>query len=83
MRGGGHDERELDRRAGGTGRTGLPRCARHVERRRPVAIALERGGLGLTLVHAALVLDAHGAERWTISDSRQTAGFRLPLDERP
>jgi hypothetical protein len=46
------------------------------------AIALERGGLGLALVHAALVLDAHGAERWTIAESRQTAGFRLPLDER-
>jgi hypothetical protein len=46
------------------------------------AIALERGGLGLALVHAALVLDAHGAERWTINDSRQTAGFRLPFDER-
>ena len=47
------------------------------------AIALGRGGLGLTLLHAALVLDAHGAERWTLNDSRQTAGFRLPLDERP
>jgi signal transduction histidine kinase len=46
------------------------------------AIALERGGLGLALVHAALVLDAHGAERWTMNDSRQTAGFRLPFDER-
>jgi signal transduction histidine kinase len=45
-------------------------------------IALERGGLGLALVHAALVLDAHGAERWTVADSRQTAGFRLPLEER-
>lgn len=46
------------------------------------AMALERGGLGLALVHAALVLDAHGAERWTINDSRQTAGFRLPFEER-
>ena len=44
--------------------------------------ALERGGLGLSLVHAAIVLDAHGAERWTLNGSRQTAGFRLPLEER-
>jgi signal transduction histidine kinase len=43
---------------------------------------LERGGLGLSLVHAAIVLDAHGAERWTLNGSRQTAGFRLPLEER-
>lgn len=46
------------------------------------AMPLERGGLGLALVHAALILDAHGAERWTITDSRQTAGVRLPFDER-
>jgi signal transduction histidine kinase len=45
-------------------------------------LPLERGGLGLSLVHAAIVLDAHGAERWTIHQSRQTAGFRLPLAER-
>ena len=44
--------------------------------------AVERGGLGLSLVHAAIVLDAHGAERWTLNGSRQTAGFRLPLEER-
>jgi hypothetical protein len=45
-------------------------------------LALERGGLGLSLVHAAIVLDAHGAARWTLNGSRQTAGFRLPLEER-
>jgi signal transduction histidine kinase len=45
-------------------------------------LGLERGGLGLSLVHAAIVLDAHGAQRWTINQSRQTAGFRLPLVER-
>lgn len=45
-------------------------------------VALERGGLGLALVHAAIVLDAHHAERWTINGSRQTLGLRLPLDER-
>jgi hypothetical protein len=46
-------------------------------------MALERGGLGLALVHAAVVLDAHGAERWTMNGSRQTAGIRIPLEERP
>ena len=46
-------------------------------------VALERGGLGLTLVHAAIVLDAHGAERWTTNGLRQTAGIRIPLEERP
>jgi signal transduction histidine kinase len=46
------------------------------------AIALERGGLGLALVHAAAVLDAHGAQRWTVKGSRQVLGIRLPL-ERP
>ena len=45
-------------------------------------LALERGGLGLSLIEAAIVLDAHGAERWTINQSRQTAGFRIPLAER-
>ena len=45
-------------------------------------VALERGGLGLALVHAAIVLDAHGAERWTMNGSRQTVGLRLPVEER-
>jgi signal transduction histidine kinase len=44
-------------------------------------LILERGGLGLALVHAAVVLDAHGAERWALKGSRQTAGIRLPLEE--
>ena len=47
------------------------------------AVALERGGVGLALVHAAVVLDGHGAERWTMNGSRQTIGLRLPLEERP
>jgi signal transduction histidine kinase len=46
-------------------------------------LALERGGLGLTLVHAAIVLDAHHAERWTMNGLRKIAGIRLPLHERP
>lgn len=45
-------------------------------------LALERGGLGLSLIEAAIVLDAHAAERWTINQSRQTAGVRIPLAER-
>jgi hypothetical protein len=45
-------------------------------------VALERGGLGLALVHAAIVLDAHGAQRWTMNGSRQTVGVRLPIEER-
>ena len=44
-------------------------------------LILERGGLGLALVHAAVVLDAHGAERWALKGSRQTAGIRLPLED--
>ncbi len=44
-------------------------------------LALERGGLGLALVQAAVVLDAHGAQRWAVNGSRQTAGIRLPLEE--
>jgi signal transduction histidine kinase len=46
-------------------------------------LILERGGLGLSLVHAAVVLDAHGAVRWALKGSRQTAGIRLPLEEPP
>lgn len=45
-------------------------------------VTLERGGLGLALVHAAIVLDAHGAQRWTMNGSRQTVGVRLPAEER-
>jgi hypothetical protein len=45
------------------------------------SVALERGGLGLALVHAAIVLDAHGAQRWTMNGSRQTVGVRLPVEE--
>ena len=44
-------------------------------------VALERGGLGLALVHAAIVLDAHQAQRWTMNGSRQTVGLRLPLEK--
>ena len=46
------------------------------------AVELERGGLGLALVHAAVVLDAHAADRWTMNGSRKTVGLRLPVEER-
>lgn len=46
------------------------------------AASLERGGVGLTLVLAAVVLDAHRAVRWTVDGSRSTVGIRLPLEER-
>ena len=84
--------RQRLRRGGATRRTRIARGAGRSGRsvstlsppaaRRPEAgpLALERGGLGLSLVHAVIVLDAHGAERWTIErNRRQTAGFRLPL----
>lgn len=45
-------------------------------------LALERGGLGLALVTAAVVLEAHGAVGWTAHGSRTTVGIRLPLTER-
>lgn len=45
-------------------------------------LSLERGGLGLALVMAAVVLTAHGAIGWTANGSRTTVGIRLPLEER-
>ncbi|HYU78911.1 MAG TPA: histidine kinase dimerization/phospho-acceptor domain-containing protein [Vicinamibacterales bacterium] len=49
---------------------------------RATALALERGGLGLSLITAVAVLEAHRASQWTVSDSRTTVGIRLPLEER-
>jgi signal transduction histidine kinase len=45
-------------------------------------LSLERGGLGLSLVAAAVVLEAHAAIGWTSNDSRTTVGIRFPLNER-
>ena len=45
-------------------------------------LALERGGLGLSLVFAVAVLDTHRAIAWTVNDSRDTVGIRLPIEER-
>jgi hypothetical protein len=46
-------------------------------------ITLERGGLGLSLVFAAAILDAHRAVQWTVNGARNTVGIRFPLAERP
>ena len=45
-------------------------------------IALGRGGVGLSLVYAAAVLETHGATAWTVNGSRTTVGIRLPIEER-
>jgi hypothetical protein len=41
---------------------------------------MERGGLGLALVNAALILDTHGGVAWTIEDQRGACGIRLPVE---
>ena len=46
---------------------------------RGTTLTLERGGLGLTLVNAAFVLDAHRATLWTVDDRRDACGIRIPL----
>jgi hypothetical protein len=46
-------------------------------------IALERGGLGLSLVMTLLVLDTHGATVWTTRAQRAAAAVRLPLEGFP
>ena len=60
----------------------LPALAAGRESADASPLALERGGLGLSLLHAAIVLDAHGAAHWTLNHSRRTAGFRIPVAER-
>lgn len=44
------------------------------------SLPLERGGLGLSLVIAMFVLDAHGAAVWTIGDERAALGISLPVE---
>lgn len=46
------------------------------------ALELERGGVGLSLVHAAVVLEKHDGECWTVGRARNILGVRLPLNER-
>lgn len=43
-------------------------------------IPLERGGLGLSLVMAVLVLGTHGVAVWTIQDQRAALGLRFPVE---
>lgn len=45
-------------------------------------LSLERGGVGLSLLYAAAVLERHGAAAWTVNGSRTTVGIRLPIEER-
>ena len=44
-------------------------------------MAIDRGGLGLSLVHARIVLDANGGRCWSANGSRQAIGVRLPLSD--
>ena len=41
--------------------------------------AIGRGGMGLSLVLATVVLDAHAARVWTAAGNRSIAGIRLPV----
>ncbi len=47
-----------------------------------VPLALERGGVGLSLVIAVAVLETHAARQWTVGGLRTTVGIRLPFQER-
>lgn len=42
-------------------------------------IEIDRGGVGLALVHARVVLDVNGGTTWSRNRSRQAVGVRLPL----
>lgn len=41
---------------------------------------LERGGVGLALIKAALVLEAHGAQVWSLHSQRAAAAVRLYIE---
>ena len=45
-------------------------------------VALERGGVGLSMLMAAAILETHGGRHWTIGGLRTTVGIRLPFQER-
>src|SRR5262245_1576758 len=44
-------------------------------------VEIDRGGIGLALVHACVVLEADGATTWSRHQSRQALGVRLPLHD--
>jgi signal transduction histidine kinase len=44
-------------------------------------VAVDRGGLGLSLVYATVVLEANRGTTWSRQQSRQTIGVRLPLHD--
>jgi hypothetical protein len=43
-------------------------------------IGLERGGLGLTLVNASIVLETHRAVMWTVGRQRSVCAIRIPVE---
>jgi phospho-acceptor domain-containing protein len=45
-------------------------------------LAIERGGVGLSLVMAIAILETHDARHWTIDGLRTTVGIRFPFAER-
>jgi len=46
-------------------------------------VPLERGGLGLSLVMAVLVLQTHGIAAWTLHDQRAALGLKFPSEATP
>jgi signal transduction histidine kinase len=44
-------------------------------------VAIDRGGLGLTLVYATVVLEANRGTAWSRHQSRLSVGVRLPLHD--
>jgi len=44
-------------------------------------VQVDRGGLGLALVHACVVLEANGGTTWSRHQSRHALGVRLPVHE--
>jgi signal transduction histidine kinase len=44
-------------------------------------VEIDRGGLGLALVHASVVLEANRGTTWSRHQSRQALGMRLPLHD--
>jgi hypothetical protein len=43
-------------------------------------LVVERGGVGLTLVSASMVLASHGATTWSVDNQRGACGIRIPVE---